>query len=119
MCRLMGMGACPHSHQAQSSNWGIFNQHIWGDYDQHSQIRNAPGAEGFAAAWEEAVDRGMARLEDCALERAIEGEERFIIRRGEVVASWRRYDTPLLMFLLRNRRRGRYDAYGVRGGERP
>lgn len=83
------------------------------------KIRNAPGAEGFAAAWEEAVDRGMARLEDCALERAIEGEERFVIRHGEVVASWRRYDTPLLMFLLRNRRRGRYDAYGVRGGERP
>ena len=83
------------------------------------KIRNAPGAEGFAAAWEEAVDRGMARLEDCALERAIEGEERFIIRRGEVVARWRRYDTPLLMFLLRNRRRDRFDAYGLRGGERP
>lgn len=83
------------------------------------KIRNAPGAEGFAAAWEEAVDRGMARLEDCALERAIAGEERFIVRHGEVVASWRRYDTPLLMFLLRNRRRARYDAYGLRGGERP
>ncbi|WDF73675.1 hypothetical protein [Novosphingobium sp. KACC 22771] len=83
------------------------------------KIRNAPGAEGFAAAWEEAVDRGMARLEDCALERAIAGEERFIVRHGEVVASWRRYDTPLLMFLLRNRRRDRYDAYGARGGERP
>lgn len=83
------------------------------------KIRNAPGAEGFAAAWEEAVDRGMARLEDCALERAIEGEERFIIRRGEVVARWRRYDTPLLMFLLRHRRRDRFDAYGLRGGERP
>ena len=40
MCRLMGMGACPHSHQAQSSNWGIFNQHIWGDYDQHSHEQN-------------------------------------------------------------------------------
>ncbi len=37
MCRLIGMGACPHADQAQSSNWGIFNQHIWGDYDQHSQ----------------------------------------------------------------------------------
>ncbi|NOW48805.1 hypothetical protein FHW96_004995 [Novosphingobium sp. SG751A] len=83
------------------------------------KIRNASGAEGFAAAWEEAVDRGMARLEDCALERAIEGEERFVVRGGEVVARWRRYDTPLLMFLLRNRRRGRYDAYGLRGGERP
>ena len=83
------------------------------------KIRNAPGGEGFAQAWEAAVDRGMARLEDCALERAIEGEERFVVRGGEVVASWRRYDTALLMFLLRNRRRQRYDAYGVHRGERP
>ncbi|WP_220032774.1 hypothetical protein, partial [Komagataeibacter oboediens] len=30
------MGACPHDDHAQSSNWGIFNQHIWGDYNQHS-----------------------------------------------------------------------------------
>ena len=33
-------------------------------------------AEGFAAAWETAIDRGMQRLEDCALERALTGEER-------------------------------------------
>lgn len=82
------------------------------------KIRNMPGAEGFAAAWEAAVDRGMARLEDCALERAIAGEERFVVRGGDVVARWRRYDTPLLMFLLRNRRRDRYDAYGAGRAER-
>lgn len=29
---------------------------------------------------------------------------------GAVVATWRRYDTQLLVFLLRNRRRERYDA---------
>jgi hypothetical protein len=37
MCRVIVMGACPHDDHAQSSNWGFFNQHIWGDYDQHSQ----------------------------------------------------------------------------------
>ncbi|EGG75825.1 hypothetical protein SXCC_03640 [Gluconacetobacter sp. SXCC-1] len=37
MCRVIVMGACPHDDHAQSSNWGIFNQHIWGDYNQHSQ----------------------------------------------------------------------------------
>src|SRR6476659_3035757 len=42
-------------------------------------LRNRKGAEGFAAAWEQALDRGMARLEDCALERAIQGEERVIV----------------------------------------
>ena len=39
MCRVIVMGACPHDDHAQSSSWGIFNQHIWGDYDQHSQTR--------------------------------------------------------------------------------
>ncbi|EGG75734.1 Formamidase [Gluconacetobacter sp. SXCC-1] len=35
---MIVMGACPHDDHAQSSNWGIFNQHIWGDYNQHSQL---------------------------------------------------------------------------------
>ena len=73
-------------------------------------LRQRAGAEGFAAAWEAAIDRGMARLEDCALERAIAGEERVVVSGGEVVATWRRYDTQLLVFLLRNRRAERYDV---------
>lgn len=72
------------------------------------RLRNKPGAEGFASAWELAIDRGMARLEDCALERAILGEERPVVRDGEVVATWRRHDTALLMFLLRQRRGSRF-----------
>ena len=72
------------------------------------KLRHQPGAEGFAAAWDAAIDRGMARLEDCALERALLGEERVIYRNGEVVARWRRYDTQLLIFLLRQRRPERF-----------
>ena len=72
------------------------------------RLRNQPGAEGFAAAWETAIDRGMQRLEDCALERALTGEERPVVRGGEVVTTWRRYDTQLLLFLLRQRRGHRY-----------
>lgn len=74
------------------------------------KLRNQAGAEGFAQAWDVAVDRGMARLEDCALERAIAGEERLVMHEGAVVATWRRYDTQLLVFLLRNRRGQRYGA---------
>lgn len=74
------------------------------------RLRNMPGAEGFAAAWEAAIDRGMQRLEDCALERALAGEERPVVRGGEVVTTWRRYDTQLLLFLLRQRRGHRYGA---------
>lgn len=77
------------------------------------RLRNQPGAEGFAAAWEAAIDRGIARLEDCALERAIAGEERLVVRGGEVVARWVRHDTTLLMFLLRQRRGQRWAAQGA------
>lgn len=74
------------------------------------KLRALPGAEGFAAAWELAIDRGMARLEDCALERAIRGEERPVVSRGEVVATYTRHDTQLMLFLLRQRRAHRYGA---------
>jgi hypothetical protein len=77
------------------------------------RLRNQPGAEGFAAAWELAIDRGIARLEDCALERAIMGEGREIVRGGEVVARWVRYDTALLLFLLRQRRPARWNSEGT------
>lgn len=77
------------------------------------KLRHLPGAEGFSAAWELAIDRGIARLEDCALERALEGEEQVIVRGGEVVARWRRHDTQLLMFLLRQRRGKRWNGEGA------
>lgn len=35
------------------------------------KLRKLPGAEGFAAAWDEAAGYGLWRLEDCAAERAI------------------------------------------------
>ncbi len=74
------------------------------------KLRHRIGAEGFSAAWDAAVDRGMSRLEDCALERAIAGEERPVVWDGRVVTTWKRYDTALLMFLLRTRRGERYGA---------
>lgn len=72
------------------------------------KIRNREGAEGFAAAWDAAIERGFTRLEDCALERAIAGEERPVVWDGRVVATWKRYDTALLAFLLRTRRPEKY-----------
>jgi hypothetical protein len=72
------------------------------------RLRNQQGAEGFSAAWEVAIDRGMMRLEDCALERAIEGEDRPVVSKGQVVTTYRHHDNKLLMFLLQRRRPGRY-----------
>lgn len=76
------------------------------------KLRHREGAEGFSAAWDAALERGFSRLEDCALERAIAGEERPVVWDGQVVATWKRYDTRLLTFLLKTRRSGRY------GGDR-
>lgn len=35
------------------------------------KLRAKPGAEGFAAAWDEAHGWGIARIEDCAIEAAL------------------------------------------------
>jgi hypothetical protein len=35
------------------------------------KLRQRPGAEGFAAAWDEALKWGLLRLEDCAIEAAL------------------------------------------------
>ncbi len=79
------------------------------------KLRHRPGAEGFANAWEEAIDAGIARLEDCALERALLGEERPVVSAGKLVTTYTRYDTQLLLllFLLRQRRGRRYGAPGA------
>ena len=41
------------------------------------KLRKQPGAEGFAAAWDEALRWGLERLEDCAIEAALRsGDDR-------------------------------------------
>lgn len=77
------------------------------------KLRHRVGAEDFARAWDAAVERGYSRLEDCALERAIAGEERPVVSRGKVVATWTHHNTGLLMFLLRARRPEKYGAVRV------
>ena len=65
------------------------------------KLRQRPGAEGFAAAWDEALRHGLARLEDCALERALAGD-----RLGE---AWEPSGNGMLCFLLRQRSQFRVD----------
>jgi hypothetical protein len=82
------------------------------------KLRNKPGAEEFRAAWDAAVDRGVARLEDTALARALQGEERMIISAGQHMGYERRFNDNLVMFFLRNRRGERYapDWRSIRAG---
>ncbi|RVQ68850.1 hypothetical protein EKN06_01065 [Croceicoccus ponticola] len=74
------------------------------------KLRARGGAEGFAKAWDKAVDAGMARLEDSALIRAMEGELRPVVSGGRVIGHYRRHNEALTMFMLRHRRAHRYGS---------
>ena len=79
------------------------------------KLRARPGAEGFAAAWDAALERGVQRLEDCALERALKGTPTPIVSAGKVLGTWDKPDNNLLRFLLQHRLA---DRYGVRRVEK-
>lgn len=74
------------------------------------QLRRQPGAEEFAAAWNAALDHGIQRLEDIAMERAIHGVEVPVYSYGKLVGSRIVHNDRLLMFMLRNRASDRFAA---------
>ena len=77
------------------------------------RLRHQPGAEGFAAAWEAALDRGIARLEDCAIELAIACEERPIVSAGQLLGTYRKHNFGHIRFVLSQRRSARWNAQGA------
>ncbi|KWV96194.1 hypothetical protein [Erythrobacter sp. AP23] len=66
-------------------------------------LRRQPGAEEFAAAWEAALDLGMRRIEDTAMDRALNGVEVPVYSYGKLVGTRTVHNDRLLMFMLRNR----------------
>ncbi|MEM7779131.1 MAG: hypothetical protein AAF697_01925 [Pseudomonadota bacterium] len=66
-------------------------------------LRRQEGAEEFRAAWEKALDLGVQRIEDVAMDRALNGVEEPLYSYGKLVGTRRRYNDRLLMFMLRNR----------------
>ena len=98
---------------AQLAATGIVSaaaRHVGKSMEALYKLRQRPGAEGFRAAWDAALDRGVSRLEDSALARALQGEERLILHGGEVIGAERRHNEALVMFFLRNRLPHRYGA---------
>nr|WP_298928871.1 hypothetical protein [uncultured Erythrobacter sp.] len=85
-------------------------RHIGKSMEALYKLRQRPGAEGFRAAWDAAIDRGVSRLEASALTRAIEGEERMVVSSGKIMGSEVRHNEALVMFFLRNRLRDRYGS---------
>jgi hypothetical protein len=73
-------------------------------------LRRHPEAGEFRKAWEAALALGVQRLEDVAMDRALNGVEVPVYRFGAVISTRRVYNDRLLMFLLRNRAPKRFAA---------
>lgn len=126
---LLDFVPAPHSHPRRNSitadrqrefvaalaATGVVLQaaaHIGASPEALYALRHKPGAEGFAAAWDEAAERGFTRVEDSAVQRAIQGETRLVVSAGKLLGYERRHNESLVMFLLRNRRPDRYGGVG-------
>ncbi len=79
------------------------------------QLRRHAEAASFRQAWEAALALGVQRLEDVAMERALQGVDVPVYHFGQIVGTRRVYNDKLLMFLLRNRAPKRFAADNARG----
>lgn len=78
-------------------------------------LRRHPEAESFRAAWDKALELGVRRIEDAAMDRALYGTEEVVVQNGETVIKRRRYNERLVMFMLRNRAPERFSEGGANG----
>lgn len=79
--------------------------------ERRTLYRRRANNEAFAAEWDEALQLGIDRLQDNAMQRALHGTERPLYRNGKQVGSTQQYDNKLLQFLLRAHRP---EVYGAR-----
>ncbi|MBA4046544.1 MAG: hypothetical protein C0471_19350 [Erythrobacter sp.] len=84
------------SVRAACRRMGVGENHIY-------KLRGHPEAESFRKAWEAALDLGIARIEDVAMDRALYGVETPVYHRGELIGTRRVHNDRLLMFMLKNR----------------
>ena len=73
-------------------------------------LRRHPEGASFRKAWETALGLGVQRLEDVAMDRALNGVEQPVYSYGQLVGTRRVVNDALLMFLLRNRAPKRFAA---------
>ncbi len=73
-------------------------------------IRRHPEGKSFAKAWEAALALGVQKLEDIAMDRALNGVEVPVYAYGKIIGTRRVYNDRLLMFILRNRAGKRFAA---------
>jgi len=104
------------SHLAATGIVKAAARHIGKSLEALYKLRSRPGAEGFAEAWDAALERGVALLEDVAMERAMIGTRTPIVSHGQILGHWDRPDNALLRFLLQHRLPERYGVQRLRPG---
>ena len=78
-------------------------------------LRRHPEAASFRAAWEAALDIGIQRVEDVAMDRALNGVQVPVYAYGKIIGTRTVYNDRLLMFMLRNRAPKRFAADNAKG----
>lgn len=78
-------------------------------------LRRSPGADEFREAWARALDLGVQRIEDVAMDRALNGVEEPLYSYGKLIGTRTRYNDRLLMFMLRNRAPERFAEGKAKG----
>ena len=78
-------------------------------------LRRQPGAETFRKAWEVALQLGVQRIEDVAMDRALNGVDVPVYSYGKLVGLRKSYNDRLLMFMLRNRAPDRFTDGRAKG----
>ena len=71
-------------------------------------LRRHPEAAEFRKAWDIALDIGMRRIEDVAMDRALHGVEVPMYSYGKLIGTRTIYNDRRLMFMLRNRASERF-----------
>jgi hypothetical protein len=82
------------------------------------QMRRHPEGGPFRKAWAAALDIGIQRIEDVAMDRALNGVEVPVYSYGKLIGTRVVYNDRLLMFLLRNRAPARFAAHRPHTGAR-
>lgn len=74
-----------------------------------NRLRRRAGAEGFARAWEAAIEEGRLKAFDEAMRRGRDGYLAPVIRRGVVVGQRHHFDNRLLFAACYGEPSSRYD----------
>lgn len=99
------------------AEWGIVKRAATAAGVSHTTVyRRKEASQAFAEAFDEAEELSTQRMEEEAFRRAVVGWEEPVFYQGDEVAQVRKYDTTLLIFMLKARRPETYrDRLEVRG----